>query len=611
MKIKSLHIRNIASIECADIDFENGLIDLGTGEPYVGQIELATGEIAEDIATYYAQSEQIPTVCALGVLIDKESGEVLLSGGLLIQLLPGAFDDTIRDAIKGSTGGTDKAFVQEASRKSDLRIGIAGQSDRTSGWANVPSQCVTYASCHDNLCLYDKLVDSVYGRDSEYRKRYEDLVAMNKLSAAIVMTSQGIPFMLAGEEFARSKDGDENSYASSREENMLDWNNINDFSDIVEYYRGLMQIREEFAAFKDCMAQSANAINYLNDLPKTVVGYRLNNTEQGKWNEVCVIFNGGDDDQKIKVDGKWVIVADNETAGLRNLGELDGSVEVKAHSAVVMADKQGFENAALTIREGAVVVNYYDNKTQELISTQTVTGGIGKAYNLAENAFILDFDVKKTEGDAEGFFTDGVLHAKLYVEKYEGTFANVTFRFVDKESGKDLIDSYSIKNRTGVEYYTPEIPGIENYSLVLDELPDNASGVLGDKDFDVIFKYEKLSDDDKAKDECRVNVIYMGGSGKIVEKTTLTGTEGESYSASEKEFEDMTLRFVPSNANGSFTKTEINVIYSYSDNPDPLKSVMAAVYIVAGVILAGCVASVIYSNSKRKKAFAESMDIDE
>ena len=220
----------------------------------------------------YGEAWNMPTACDEGTVMAHQGNLKLLDNRI------GAFDDTIRDAIKGSTGGTDKAFVQEASRKSDLRIGIAGQSDRTSGWANVPSQCVTYASCHDNLCLYDKLVDSVYGRASEYRKRYEDLVAMNKLSAAIVMTSQGIPFMLAGEEFARSKDGDENSYASSREENMLDWNNINDFSDIVEYYRGLMQIREEFAAFKDCTAQSANAINYLNDLPKTVVGYRLNNT---------------------------------------------------------------------------------------------------------------------------------------------------------------------------------------------------------------------------------------------------------------------------------------------------------------------------------------------
>lgn len=87
--------------------------------------------------------------------------------------------------------------------------------------------------------------------------------------------------------------------------------------------------------------------------------------------------------------------------------------------------------------------------------------------------------------------------------------------------------------------------------------------------------------------------------------------EGEAYTAEEKEFEDMTLRFVPSNANGNFTKTEINVIYSYSNDPDPLKSVMVVVYIAAGLILAGCVASTLYTNIKRKKAFAESMDIDE
>lgn len=73
----------------------NVMRDYGSGDPYIGQVELVSGEIAEDITNYYATSEQIPTVCALGVLINKEDGEAMLAGGLLIQLLPGAFDDTI------------------------------------------------------------------------------------------------------------------------------------------------------------------------------------------------------------------------------------------------------------------------------------------------------------------------------------------------------------------------------------------------------------------------------------------------------------------------------------------------------------------------------------
>ena len=580
-----------------------GLHDVET----LNQVRTALDNLYEDGSgkriIMYGEAWNMPTAA--------KGGTVMAHQGNLKQLNEriGAFDDTIRDAIKGSTGGTDKGFVQEGSKKSNLKTGISGQSDAL-GWAKVPTQHVTYASCHDNLCLYDKLVDSVYGRGSEYRKRYEDLVAMNKLTGAIVMTSQGIPFMLAGEEFARSKDGDENSYASSREENMIDWNNLSEYSDIVEYYRGLYQIRDAFAAFRDCTAMSARGISYLSDTPKTVVAYTLNNTEEGKWEKVCVIFNGGAEAETVKLDGEWIMVADDKTAGLRNLGAVKGSVEVQAHSAVILADKKGYEKAALTVDEGAVVVNYYDNETKMVISTQTITGEVGTSFNLMQNAFNLDYDVKDSNGELEGTFTDGVLYVDVYVEKYDGEYSTVTFRFVDNINGSDLIDYYSIRNRTGQPYYTPDLPSIDNYKLVMEELPKNGSGVLGDKDIEVIYKYTRVTDD-ADKTICTVNAIYMDNKGKILDKKTITGKEGEEYSLSQNEYEELSLIAIPENASGSFKSGEINVVFSYLAEPDPWKGPMVVVFAVAGVILTLCAVSVVQSNKRKVKKFADSMDIDE
>lgn len=341
----------------------------------------------------YGEAWDMATNCDEGTVLASQKNLKQLSDRI------GAFDDTIRDAIKGSTGGTDGAFVQEGSRRANLKTGIAGQSDTTTGWANVPSQCVTYASCHDNLCLYDKLVGSVYGADGKYRKRYEDLVAMNKLSAAIVITSQGIPFSLGGEEFCRSKDGDENSYASSRKENMLDWENVDLYSDVIEYYRGLYKIRDAFAAFSDSTAATANSLTYLSDVPKGVMGYTINNTESGKWSQMCVIFNGSDSAQNVTAKGDWVVLADNKTAGLRNIKNVTNSVKVEAHSAVIMVDTKSYDSAGIMDDEGAVVIDYYDNKTEKLIKSQTLTGELGTSYDLTNLASTLNYDVKKTDGD--------------------------------------------------------------------------------------------------------------------------------------------------------------------------------------------------------------------
>lgn len=552
----------------------------------------------------YGEAWDMATNCDEGTVLASQKNLKQLSDRI------GAFDDTIRDAIKGSTGGTDGAFVQEGSRRANLKTGIAAQSDTTTGWANVPSQCVTYASCHDNLCLYDKLVGSVYGADGKYRKRYEDLVAMNKLSAAIVITSQGIPFSLGGEEFCRSKDGDENSYASSRKENMLDWENVDLYSDVIEYYRGLYKIRDAFAAFSDSTAATANSLTYLSDVPKGVTGYTINNTESGKWSQMCVIFNGSDSAQNVTAKGDWVVLADNKTAGLRNIKNVTNSVKVEAHSAVIMVDTKSYDSAGIMDDEGAVVIDYYDNKTEKLIKSQTLTGELGTSYDLTNLASTLNYDVKKTDGEIKGVFTDQVGHAKVYVEEYDGEISTVTVKFVDETNNTEIEDSFLVKNRKGEQYYTPDLPSIKNYKLVLDDLPTNGAGKLDSASKTVTYKYTRVTDDED-KTVCRVNAIYMDDSGKILDTKTITGVEGQAYSLSQNTYEEKDLVSVPEKANGTFKSGEINVVFSYSSNPDPLKQMLPFVYVGTGLIIALCAASVIYSSNKRKKRIMAELDIEE
>lgn len=552
----------------------------------------------------YGEAWNMATNCDEGTVLASQKNLKQLSDRI------GAFDDTIRDAIKGSTGGTDGAFVQEGSRRANLKTGIAGQSDTTTGWANVPSQCVTYASCHDNLCLYDKLVGSVYGADGKYRKRYEDLVAMNKLSAAIVITSQGIPFSLGGEEFCRSKDGDENSYASSRKENMLDWENVDLYSDVIEYYRGLYKIRDAFAAFSDSTAETANSLTYLSDVPKGVMGYTINNTESGKWSQMCVIFNGSDSAQNVTAKGDWVVLADNKTAGLRNIKNVTNSVKVEAHSAVIMVDTKSYDSAGIMDDEGAVVIDYYDNKTEKLIKSQTLTGELGTSYDVTNLASTLNYDVKKTDGEIKGVFTDQVGHAKVYVEEYDGEMSTVTVKFVDETNNTEIEDSFLVKNRKGEQYYTPDLPSIKNYKLVLDDLPTNGAGKLDSASKTVTYKYTRVTDDED-KTVCRVNAIYMDDSGKILDTKTITGVEGQAYSLSQNTYEEKDLVSVPEKANGTFKSGEINVVFSYSSNPDPLKQMLPFVYVGTGLIIALCAASVIYSSNKRKKHLMAELDIEE
>lgn len=270
-----------------------------------------------------------------------------------------AFNDGIRDAVKGdnfipSEGG----FVQGVLSSADVKDGIMAA---TMQWSQQPSQTVSYVSCHDNMTLYDKLVATTLGQGADYRARNEELVRMNKLAAVAYLTAQGIPFMLAGEEMARSKDGDHNSFKSDVELNQIDWSSLTRYSDLVKYYKGLIDIRKAYSPMR-CEDKTVigNMIFY-NECSENVLGYMYQNaTTDGEWDKLVCILNGGKTDQEVKLEGKdipksWVAIANGESAGVEKLAAFNSdSVTIKAGQALILVDEQSFNAAAVKAEKTSI-----------------------------------------------------------------------------------------------------------------------------------------------------------------------------------------------------------------------------------------------------------------
>lgn len=210
------------------------------------------------------------------------------------------FNDTIRDGIKGSVfDHTGPGFVN-GSTASTFKVmsGIVGginYSGSISTWGDVePNQVVTYCEAHDNHTLYDKL------KLTNPKASEEEIKAMHKLAGTIVLTSQGISFLHAGQEFMRTKQGDENSYKSSDEINRLDWNYKDKNIDVVEYYKGLIELRKKHPAFRMPSAEMIKKhIEFLETPSVNVIAYTIKNNANGdKWKNIVVAFNATDSEQK-------------------------------------------------------------------------------------------------------------------------------------------------------------------------------------------------------------------------------------------------------------------------------------------------------------------------
>lgn len=262
----------------------------------------------------------------------------------------GMFNDDIRDTIKGSVFYDDHlGFVNGGAHlENALRYGITGavahpQVDYdaygSKPWAKEPGQSINYVSCHDNYTLWDKLSVSCPEASEEKKK------AMNRLCAAIVFTSQGVPFIQAGEEFLRSKPLPEkkgfaeNSYNMSDAVNSIKWDNIHEYPDMIAYYKGLMALRKAHPVFRmQSEAEMTQNLCFLSDTPENVVAYLLKGKGADDTPEnILVIFNGNDEEILYNLpEGKWKILVDDKTAGADGKKIISAKADVEPLSALVL-----------------------------------------------------------------------------------------------------------------------------------------------------------------------------------------------------------------------------------------------------------------------------------
>ncbi len=266
-----------------------------------------------------------------------------------IYRMPGiaAFSDEMRDALRGPFNDNRQgAFLAGIpGGEESIKFGIVGavkhpQVDNDSvnysktSWAEQPTQMISYVSCHDDMCLVDRLKASVPGITPQ------ELARLDKLAQTAVFTSQGIPFIYAGEEVMRDKKGVHNSYNSPDSINAIDWKRKAEHADVFAYYKGLIQLRKNHPAFR--MGDADLVRKHLEFLPvegSNLIAYRLKENANGDaWEDIIVVLNSRKENARLTVpEGKYTVVCKDGFISEGGLGTLYGpEVIVPAQSALII-----------------------------------------------------------------------------------------------------------------------------------------------------------------------------------------------------------------------------------------------------------------------------------
>ncbi len=277
------------------------------------------------------------------------SGDLAMKAN--ISKMPGiaAFSDEIRDALRGPWDSNSKAAFLGGVKGNEesIKFGIVGAIKHPgvdyskvnysqAPYANEPTQMIAYVSCHDDMCLVDRLKASVKGIT------IDELIRLDLLAQTVVMTSQGVPFLLSGEEMLRNKKGVHNSYESPDSINHLDWDNLERYPQVMEYYQGLIAMRKAHPAFH--MGSADMVRRNLDFLPteNCLVAYHINgrNVPGENWGDIYVAFNTHKRARSIQVpEGTYTVVCRNikcDQSGLTTITAKDGKVIVPAQSALII-----------------------------------------------------------------------------------------------------------------------------------------------------------------------------------------------------------------------------------------------------------------------------------
>ena len=258
----------------------------------------------------------------------------------------GAFSDEMRDALRGPFSDDKKGgfLAGMPNCEESIKFGIAGaidhpQVDMTkvnyskTAWTNEPSQMIAYVSCHDDMCLTDRLRATVPNISDD------ELIRLDLLAQTAVLTSQGVPFLLSGEEMMRDKKGEHNSFRSPDSINRFDWNNLKRYPQVFDYYSKLIALRKAHPAFRMGNAEEVKKNLVFLDAPEGVVAFQLKNNAGGdSWKDIIVVLNANKTERAINVpEGLYTKVLANGKVDENGLGILNGSsVTVAPQSALII-----------------------------------------------------------------------------------------------------------------------------------------------------------------------------------------------------------------------------------------------------------------------------------